>query len=219
MRKINWESGWKVLFTITLAAVMNIVTDVFRNLDNPIFVVLAWSGLLLTSFAVVQMAWTGIEKGITTYKRRRDNPRIEHEFRLPKENDLRLRIHNPHRPKPIHIKCVNTDLFTRRRKKYIHEYPDDLKPVRDSRSSRSYVYNGTLTPNDTVEIQLSDSYEGKVALRLYNDDSPTYNFRDGRWEYVVSCQKQYLGKDFISTKFSIWLIIKNGVLVEISKQP
>ena len=219
MPKISWALGWKAIITIVLAVVTNVITNVITNLDNPIFVALAGAALLLASFAVVQLIWTGVEKGIIAYKNRQDDPRIEHEFRLPKENDLRLRIHNPNRSKPVHVKCVSSDFLTRRGNKYIHEYPNELKLVRDSHGSRAYVYKGTLTPNDTVEVQVGDSHDGKIALRLFQDDSPIYKFRDGRWEYVVRCQKQYLGKDFASTDFRIWLIIKDGVLVEISKEP
>jgi hypothetical protein len=171
--------------------------------------------MIILSAVIVQAAWVGIER-LAKWKRN-PKPKLEHYFTMPNQNDLRLRIHNRNRSKEVYVELWQKDFLTIRGKQYIHEYPNELRIVRDSRGNGFPLYRGTLAPNDTIEIKVGIPHNEKIALRILGDDSPIFKFRDGRFEYVVSGKGKYLGNAYTLPDFSVWLTIKDGVLVKIDK--
>ena len=172
--------------------------------------------IVVLSTVIVQATWIGFER-LAKWKLH-PNPKVEHHFTMPNQNDLRLRVHNQNQSKEVYVELWQKDFLTIRGKRYIHEYPNELRIVRDSRGNSFPLYRGTLTPNDTIEIKVGIPHDEQIALRILGDDSPIYKFRDGIFEYIVSCKGKYLGNAFTLPDFSVWLTIKDGMLVKVDKK-
>jgi len=218
MPKINWESIWKFTLIGAVTLIFEVAVIVISQQSNVWFIVFSSIGMFFLALGIVQFSWIGIEKANLLLYRWRTSPRIKHWFILQNQNDLRLRIHNLSQSKEVYIELRQKDFLTLRGKRYIHEYPNELSIVRNSRVGSFPLFTGTLTPNDTIEIKVGFPHNGKISLRILGDDSPVYKFRDGRFEYIVSCNGKYLGKPYTLPEFSSWLTIKDGVLAKIDDE-
>jgi hypothetical protein len=145
--------------------------------------------------------------------------RIRGWFELHKPNELKLYIHNPPSAKSTDFECSFEKYTDIRGRSYLSDlgYRHELHLARESYGTFP-VFNDTLLPNDTRVIDISISYKGTFALRM--SDTYVFGFRDGIFEYIISGKVKYSDRPYLHlSKFiSVWLIIKNGVLVEIKDE-
>ena len=193
-----------------------IASNVFSDDFNFFVLLIEATGFIVIMYALFYIV-PAVYKNLTKrFSKLLYTPKIKLKFVLVKENDLRLYIHNSGKGKNVLVDCYHVDFLTIRGKKYLQEFPpSELKMVRDSRSGHFPLFQGTLSANDKREIRVGIPINGKVALHYMSNDAPYYNFRDGRFEYVINCNGKYLGKSFFLPHFSVWLTIKDGVLIQI----
>jgi hypothetical protein len=174
--------------------------------------------LVLFGVALFLLIMYGIFFGIPRIIKKikfRPKPKLKYWFELPNKNDLKLYIENPKGVKAISASVYNTDILTLGRKKYQDEFPNDLKYVGNSSGGGHPLFFGDLKTNDKREIQIGFDYGGKLAIRYFSVDSPVYGFRDGTFEYVILCVVQHSNQSFMLPDYIVWLVIKDGALVDI----
>lgn len=144
-------------------------------------------------------------------------PNIKHWFVLQSQNDLKLYIQNPKGSKEVNVECRFENFTDIRGRSYMTElgYRHELKLAAPSYGANPPIFSDRLVANDTRLITVGIPHNGKIAL--YFSDAPVYNFRDGTFEYKIGCIAKYLNRRFAVPSFRIWLVIKNGVLVEIKE--
>lgn len=94
-------------------------------------------------------------------------------------------------------------------------YRHELKLAAPSYGANPPIFSDKLVSNDTRSINVGIPHNGKIAF--YFSDAPVYNFRDGTFEYKISCLVKHQNKRFAVPSFRIWVVIKNGILVEIKE--
>lgn len=140
-------------------------------------------------------------------------PKLQHSFALPSPNDLRLYIHNPYRRKEVYLRCGAT-LLDVNGENYLFAHHNELHPTQNSRGGNPPLFVGTLKPKDRQEIIIGTSHNGRyIALRL--NDVPLIGFLDGQYGYAVSCTGMYRNNNFMLPEFMVWLIVRDGALVEV----
>jgi hypothetical protein len=171
-------------------------------------------GILFVGVMYIAVKTPLIYKTIKSWQKS-TKPKLNHWFKLQGENKLLVYIENPKNAKDIHVECAYCDYKDIRGRNYLNEYRHELKLATDLQSNDKRVFSDVLRPNDTRVIDLSISHNGKIALRM--GDHYVFGFRDGRYEYKISCFGNYLNVPYRLTDFSIWLTIKDGVLVKINE--
>ena len=146
---------------------------------------------------------------------RSTSPKILRWFELQNENELVLYIKNPENAKEIYVECALSAYQDMRGRNYIVEYRHELKLVTNSYRSEHRIFSDTLQRNDTRIVRLSIDHNGKVALR--SADNYAIGWRDGMYEYKLSFAGNYMGNSYKLDDLSIWITIKDGVLVKASK--
>jgi hypothetical protein len=217
MLKVDWTLLWQRSCAVALALVCEVIAVSIAKIENPLVIVIGGVLLYFLLLAFVQIVWTLTDRGIRKILQRRDKPKIQLDFKLLKDNDLRLYIHNPPGEKSIHVECSHQKYADSGGRDYVEQHRNrTLFTIENSPSGSRPLFSDTLTQNDTREFILSEEYKGKLALRIYS--TLTVGFLDGRYEYIVSCTtNNHQGKKFKMPNSSVWLIIKNGVLVKIEK--
>ncbi len=213
MPKINWKSIWKVALIGAVTFVFEVTVIIFSQQNNVLFIMFSSIAMFFIALAVVQLSWNGLEKAGRVFYQWRISPKIKHWFTLPKENELKLYIHNPKGAKNVHLECRYEKYTDIRGRDYLAEYHHELKLAAPSYGANPPIFSDTLVSNDTRGVSIGISHHGKVAL--YFGDAPVYNFRDGTFEYIISCIAKYPNRYLRLPSFRIWLVIKDGVLVGI----
>ena len=159
--------------------------------------------------------WSTFKKFRERLNRWIKTPRIKHYFALPAHNDLRLYIKTPNRSKDVYVECWFKDYRDISGKKYLSEHHNELKLVENSYGVGAHppFFGDTLASNDKREIKVGIPHNEKVAL--YVGDAHVFGFQDGMYEYIIGCTVRHQNMNLDLPDFSIWLIIENGVLVEI----
>jgi hypothetical protein len=140
-------------------------------------------------------------------------PKLKHWFELQNNNELRLYIQNPRLSKKVDVEYSFRKCGDIRKRDFIKKYRTEIKQIESQLGVTSLLFSGTLVSNDKREIKIGIPDHGKLALYLGN--ALLSNFPDETFEYIVSCEGTYLNRKFVLNDFSVWLTIKNGVLVEI----
>jgi len=144
-------------------------------------------------------------------------PKVKHWFELSKDNELNLYIHNPGWAKDTNVLYQFKRFADYRGMEYIKKYPSDLKLLNHLNEGTEHTLAlGRLTHNDTREVKIGIYRDGKLALFFGN--ALLTGFRDGTFEYVVSCSGEYRNEKFTNPDFSVWLTIKDGVLIKMAKE-
>ena len=132
-------------------------------------------------------------------------------------SELSLYIHNPIQAKDTNVLYQFKKFADYQGVRYEKKFRADLKllnHLNDGTSNTLFV--GTLTHNDTREIKIGVYQNEKIAL--FFGDALLTGFRDGTFEYIVSCDGEYQGKKFTKPDFSVWLTVTDGVLVKMAKE-
>ena len=138
------------------------------------------------------------------------HPQIKHWFTMPDKNELRLNIRKPKWAKKIEITCKFKKFLTVKREDYIASNRSNLTMPGKINNP---LLVGTLSSNDTIEIKLSESCDGKLVL--FTDKSLVSGFQDGMYRYIISCEGKYFDEGKFFSDFAVWLTINKGELVKI----
>jgi hypothetical protein len=212
MDKKDNEKEKVFIAVVIVGAVAALTTPLFSVDRQTKFIVLIGVTLFVLIMYAIFFAIPRWKNKITS------KPKLKYWFELPNKNDLKLYLENPKGAKEIIFKVDHVDFLTRGKKKYNLEYPYDLYDIKNSHGSHFPLFQGTFIANDRRAVQLGFEYGGKLALMYLGDDSPVRGFRDGTYEYVIRFIEQYLNQTFHPPWYSIWLVIKDGALVEIKKE-
>lgn len=142
-------------------------------------------------------------------------PKVKIWFELPNPNDLRIYIFNPKKAKNIYVMLSTLGVKTSEGKFYTSEYQNELELAENSSGHWNPLFEGVLLQNDKREIQVGKSYNGKICLLGSSYNDWCFNFRDGTFEHVFIVVGNYRDNQYKLPDVSVWLTIKDGVLVEI----
>ena len=214
---INWKSIWKFVLIGSITLIFEVAVIAISEQSNVWFIVFSSIIMLFVSLGTVQLSFIGLEKIKRILFVKKTSPKISHRFKLSKDNELSLYIHNPKWAKDINVLYQFKKFADYQGKEYIKKYPSDLKLLNHLNEGTEHTLAlGRLTHNDTREVKIGIYKDGKLALFFGN--ALLTGFRDGTFEYVVSCSGEYRNEKFTNPDFSVWLTIKDGVLIKMAKE-
>ena len=180
------------------------------------FTLIEFVVLLLFLLFWVQLFWLGITKVNKKIVFWQKKPKIRLWFELPNENDLRLYIYNPKRSKKTRVECSWIKATNYRGESYTNEHRQELKLLNHLYDGTSnFILNDTLFHDDKREIKLGILHDDKIAI--YFGNALLIGFPDETFKYTISCTGEYMKNRFQLPDKSVWLTIKNGLLISINE--
>ncbi|MGD0877768.1 MAG: hypothetical protein ABSA01_06435 [Anaerolineales bacterium] len=225
-RKNTWKTIWGWALKTLIAFVLDVTVIQIGNLQGHCtsFNVPCWAittivivFLLLSLLFLVQLFWICITKATKKIVNWQKKPRIKLWFELPNENDLRLYIYNPKRAKETRVECSWIKATNLRGESYTNEHRQELKLLNHLYDGTSnFILIDTLLHDDKREIKLGILHDDKVAI--YFGNALLNGFPDETFKYTISCTGEYIKNRFHLPDKSVWLTIKNGVLISIKDE-
>jgi hypothetical protein len=222
MGKINWKTIWEWTLKTAILFILDVIVIKIGNLQGycTSFNVPCWAvtiiGIVFLSLfllAVVHLFWICITKASKIIGYWQKKPKIKLWFKLPNENDLRLYVYNPKRARETRIDVSFKTAINRKGENYLNEHRQELKLLENQFGVSNSLINETVIANDKREKKVGISRNGKIAV--YFGNALLGNFPDGTFEYTISCTGEYMKNRFYLQDKSVWLTIKNGVLISI----
>ncbi len=201
-------------YTVLIFGVGAIVTiDTTYQTSAPIMLIQSFLFTVIMYVAIkIPLFRSNLVKLKITHK-----PKVKHRFELSKDNQLSLYIYNPPLAKDTNVLYQFKKFSDYQGTKYEKKYPQDLELLNHRNDGTSNVlFFDTLTHNDTREVKIGIYQNGKLALFFGN--ALLTGFRDGTFEYIISCTGEYLNEKFVKPDFSVWLTIKDGVIIKMAKE-
>ena len=214
---INWKSIWKFVLIGSITLIFEVAVIAVSELTNVWIIVFSSIAMLIFSLGVVQFAFANFNKINVFLFRQKTSPKIKHWFKLSKDNELSLYIHNSRLAKDVNVIYQYKKFADYQGKDYIKKFPRDLQLLNHLDEGTEHILAfGRLTHNDTREVKIGIYQDGKLALFFGN--ALLTGFRNGTFEYVVSCSGEYRNEKFTKPEFSVWLTIKDGVLIKMAEE-
>lgn len=212
------KPNWDFIFQISIPGAVAIIVGVLVNLATDIstaWTIIGGALFYLVLIFVVRFSWNKLERVSENLRRWSATPKVKCWFELPSTNNLKLFLYNPKGAKDTYVECRYEDYKDIRGRRYSDENRNKLKLMENASGGNPPFFRNTLTSNDKREIPVGVSYRETIAL--FVGDAHVFGYVDGMFEYIISCNVNYIGKRRVVKKVSVWLTIKNGELIEIKE--